>query len=85
MSRMQFLPITESLFTDWLFNAPTPAQILSKFNAMEADLIETRKALKMLYQWVMAEVNEFDGWTPDDFIIEAVEAAIKKAEEVEEC
>jgi predicted aspartyl protease len=83
MSRMKFLPITESLFTDWLFNAPTPAQILSKLNAMESDLIETRKALKMLYQWLQAEVEHFEAAAPDDEIVAAVEAAIKKAEEVE--
>ena len=41
------------------------------------------KALKMLYQWVQAEVEQFEAAAPDDFIIEAVEAAIKKAEEVE--
>ena len=42
------------------------------------------KALKMLYQWVRAEVEQFEAAEPDDEIIEAVEAAIKKAEEVAE-
>jgi predicted aspartyl protease len=51
--------------------------------ALEADLIETRKALKMLYQWVQAEVEHFEAAAPDDEIVQAVEAAIKKAKEVE--
>lgn len=55
-----------------------------KIASLQFDLIQTRKALKMLYQWVQAEVEQFEAAAPDDFIIDAVEAAIKKAEEVAE-
>ena len=60
------------------------ATLYMQLKAAEVQLAETRKALKMLYQWVQAEVEQFEAAAPDDFIIEAVEAAIKKAEEVAE-
>ena len=62
----------------------TENTLYMQLKAIEAQLAETRKALKMLYQWVQAEVEQFEAAAPDDFIIEAVEAAIKKAEEVAE-
>ena len=60
------------------------ATLYMQLKAAEVQLFETHKALKMLYQWVQAEVEQFEAAAPDDFIIEAIKTAIKKAEEVAE-
>ena len=40
-------------------------------------------ALKMLKQWVYTEVRHFDANEPDEFIKQAVNAAINKAENIQ--
>ena len=59
------------------------ATLYRQLKSAQTQRAETRKALKMLYQWVQAEVEQFEAAAPDDEIVQAVEAAIKKAEEVE--
>jgi len=40
---------------------------------------ELYEALEALRGWVQADIDQFDGSTPDDFIWDAVHAALKKA------
>ncbi len=54
------------------------AQIAGRLKA-ESQRDELLAALRALYGWQRAEVEHFGATTPDDFIIEMVEKALKNA------
>jgi len=56
------------------FNVPG-----NKIMELTAQRDELLSALRALYGWQRAEVEHFGATTPDDFIIEMVEKAIKNA------
>lgn len=52
------------------------------YNYYRKLLKESVEALSMLWHWTKAEIEHFEGATPDDFIVEKVEAVLAKFPEV---
>lgn len=57
----------------------TAKQIVKENELLTAQRDSLLSALRALYGWQRAEVEHFGATTPDDFIIEMVEKAIKNA------